>query len=132
MPRVDLDRALARDDRGLGGERLRGGGRERRALVVLGDAPRGPVDERARELDVGVRLRERVGDGLVRADRLAELRARLRVLDAEVERALRDAERLGRGGRPEAGCLLDVVEAAGRDPRSSTSPSPGTAATCPR
>ena len=62
---------------------------------LLGDAPRGPVDERARELDVRVRLRERVRDGLVGADRLAELLARLRVLDAEVERALRDAERLG-------------------------------------
>src|SRR5262249_56658831 len=48
------------------------------------------------ELDVGVRLRERMGHGLVRADRLAELDARLRVLDAEVERALRHAERLRR------------------------------------
>ena len=71
---VHLDRALARGDRRLGRERLRSGGGERRALVVLGDAPGGPVDERARELDVGVRLRERVGDGLVGADRLAELR----------------------------------------------------------
>ena len=33
------------------------------------------------------------------ADRLAELDARLRVLDAEVERALRDAEGLGRARR---------------------------------
>src|SRR5262249_25422325 len=39
---VRLDRALGRGDRGLGGERLRRGGRERRALVVLRDAPRGP------------------------------------------------------------------------------------------
>src|SRR5205823_4325380 len=72
--RVHLDRALARGDRGLGGERLGGGGGERRAptaaegggvfgpgaggfaagassLVLLRDAPGGPVDERARELD---------------------------------------------------------------------------------
>src|SRR5204863_9316458 len=70
---VCLDGALAGRDRGLGCEGFRRRGRERRALVLLGYAPRCPVDERARELDVGVRLRERVGDGLVRADRLGEL-----------------------------------------------------------
>ena len=107
---VHLDRALARGDRGLGGERLRGGRSERGAFVLLRDAPRGPVDERARELDVGVRLRERMGDGLVRADRLAELLACLRVLDAEVERPLRDAERLGGHRGPQARRLLDDVD----------------------
>src|SRR5262245_23178886 len=113
-PAVHLDRALAPNDRSLGGERLRRGGCERRALVLLRDAPRGPVDERARELDVGVRLREWVGDGLVRADRLTELLARLRVLDAEVERALRDAERLSGRSRAEAWRFLDGPQRACR------------------
>src|SRR3954453_10855893 len=72
---VHLDRALAGENCGLGGERLRGGGGDRRLLVVLGDAPGGPVGERAGELDVGVRVRELMGDGLVDADRLAELLA---------------------------------------------------------
>ena len=80
-PAVHLDRALARGDRRLGGERLRRGRRDRRLLVVLRDAPRRPVRERARELDVCVRVRELVRDGLVDADRLAELLARRRVLD---------------------------------------------------
>src|SRR6185437_6499360 len=39
-------------------------------------------------------------------DRLAELDARLRVLDAEVERPLGDAERLGRARRVEARSLV--------------------------
>src|SRR5262249_8228552 len=111
---VHLDRALARSDRGLGRERLGRGGGDRRALVLLGAAPRRPVDERTCELDVGVRLRERMGDGLVRADRLAELRAGLRVLDTEVECALRDAQRLGCGGRTEARRLLDRRQRARR------------------
>src|SRR5215475_4248675 len=80
-PAVHLDRALAGCDRRLRSERLRGGGGERRSVVLLRNAPGGPIDERARELDIGVRLCERMGDGLVGADRLAELDARLRVLD---------------------------------------------------
>src|SRR5207253_6377372 len=59
---VHLDRSLAGDDGGLGRERLRRGGRDGRALVVLGDAPGGAVDKGAGELDVGVRLREGMGD----------------------------------------------------------------------
>src|SRR3954463_9807413 len=48
-------------------------------------------------------------NGLVRADRLPELDAGLRVLDAEVERPLRDAERLGCCGGAEArGLVLDT------------------------
>src|SRR5262249_1727231 len=74
--------------------------------------PRGPVDERAGELDVRVRLRERVGHGLVRTDRLAELRARLSVLDAKVECALRDAERFGGGCCTKARRLLYGPERA--------------------
>src|SRR5215471_19960602 len=94
--RVHLDRALARRDGGLGGERFCGRGRDLCSLVLLRDAPGGPVDERPRELDVGVGLRQRVRDRLVGPDRLAELDSRLRMLDAEVERALGDAERLRR------------------------------------
>src|SRR5690242_12320178 len=41
-PAVHLDRALAGGDRGLGRERLRRGGCERRTVVLLGDAPRSP------------------------------------------------------------------------------------------
>src|SRR5262249_42238382 len=55
---VHLDRALASDHCRLGRERLRRGGGERRALVLLGHAPGRPVDEGAGQLDVGVRLRE--------------------------------------------------------------------------
>ena len=54
-----LDRPLARGDRRLRRERLRRRGRDRGLLVVLGDAPRGPVCERACELDVRVRVRQR-------------------------------------------------------------------------
>src|SRR4029079_6816636 len=103
---VCLDGSLAGRDRGLGGERLCRSGCERRALVLFRHAPRRPVDERARELDVGVRLREWVGDCLVRADRLAELDARLRVLETEVEGALRDAERLRGCGGAETGSFV--------------------------
>src|SRR4029079_1127993 len=109
-----LDGSLAGRDRGLGGERLCRSGCERRALVLFRHAPRRPGDERARELDVGVRLRKRVGDCLVRADRLAELDARLRVLETEVEGALRDAERLrGCGGAETGSFVLEAQEAAG-------------------
>src|SRR5215510_4218682 len=59
---VHLDRPLARGDRGLGRESLRRGGGDGSPLVLLGDAPRRAVDERACELDVGVRLREWMGD----------------------------------------------------------------------
>ena len=42
-PAVDLDRALAGGDGGLGGLRLRGRRGDRRVRLALGDAPRGPV-----------------------------------------------------------------------------------------
>src|SRR5439155_19398514 len=115
---VHLGRALARAERGFGRERLRGGRRGRSALVLLRYAPCGPVDERAGELDVGVRLRKRVRDRLVRPDRLPELLARRRVLDAEVEGALRHAERLCRRCGAEARGLskvaVDIRERASR------------------
>ena len=104
---VHLDRPLARRDRGLGRERLRRCGRSGRLRVALGHAPGGPVGERAGELDVGVRVGERVRDGLVDADRLAELLACARVLDAELECALRHADRLAgdrRAGARQVAC----------------------------
>ena len=57
----------------LGAERLGGGDGDGRLLVVLGDAPGGPVGERAGELGLDVRVGERVRDGLVGADLLPEL-----------------------------------------------------------
>src|SRR5581483_9949058 len=108
---VHLDRALARGDRGLDREGLRGSCGDGALLVVLGDAPRGPVGERAGELDVGVRVRELVRHRLIDADRLAELLARLRVLDAQLERALCNSERLGRHRRTQARRLLRPVAA---------------------
>src|SRR5436305_10674446 len=72
-------------------------------LVVFSDAPRRPVRERARELNVGIRVGELVRDRLIDADGLAELLAGRRVLDAELEHALRDpdgfARRRGTGAR---------------------------------
>src|SRR5215470_17166316 len=50
-----------------------------------------------------------MGDGLVGADRLPELRPCLRVLDTEIERSLCDSERLGCGGGAEAGRFSKVA-----------------------
>jgi hypothetical protein len=99
---VHLDRPLAGGDRGLGAERLRRGGRDSRLLVADRDRPGGPVGERARQLGGDEGVRERVRDRLVGADRLAELLPRRGVLDAELERLLRDADRLAGKRSPRA------------------------------
>src|SRR5438034_4727354 len=91
---VHLDRALACRDRGLRRVRLRRDGGKLGLTVILGDAPRGPVRERARELGLDVGVRELVRDRLVRAYRPAELLAAFRVLDTERERLAGDADRL--------------------------------------
>src|SRR5256885_12263603 len=80
-PAVDLDRALARRNGDVARVRLRGGDRDRCLLVAFGHAPGGPVRERPGELGLDVGVGERVRDGLVDADRAAELLARLRMLD---------------------------------------------------
>src|SRR6266545_4534686 len=115
-----LDRALDRGDPRVAAERLRGGDGERCVLVRLRDRPRRPVRERARQLRLDVCVREPVRHRLIRADRLAELLARLRVLDPELERLRRDADRLER----ERGELLllrrrlvEELRAAVRAPR---------------
>src|SRR5207253_7007039 len=95
----DLDRALARRDGRVAGVALGRGYRDRRLLVSLRDAPRSPVGKRARQLGLDVRVRELVRDSLVDADRTSELLARLRMLDAEIERLLPDADRLERQRR---------------------------------
>src|SRR6266702_1977150 len=92
----DLDRALAGCDGRVAGVALRRRYRNRRLLVALGDAPRRPVGERARQLGLDVRVREPVRDRLVDTDRTSELLARLRMLDAEIECLLRDADGLER------------------------------------
>src|SRR5207302_607583 len=91
---MHLDRALACGDRGLRGIRFRRARGELGLPVILGDAPRGPVRERARELRLHIRVGELVRDRLVRADRPAELLAAFRVLDPELERPARDADGL--------------------------------------
>ena len=80
------------------------------------------ASERASSTSVYV-LRELVRDGLVDADRLAELLARLRVLDAELERALRDADRLGGHRGAEARRLLDASADAAKRTRRVDGPS---------
>src|SRR5206468_6770764 len=99
---VHLDRALACRDRGLRRVRLRRARSELGLSVILGDAPRGPVRERARELRLDVGVRELVRDRLVRAYRPAELLAVLRVLDTERERLAGDTNRLEGEGRERA------------------------------
>src|SRR4029077_18159909 len=84
-PAVHLDRALAGRNRCLGRERLRGCGGDGPLLVALGDAPRRPVRARAGTVQVWVRVRELVRHRLIHADRLAELHAGRRMLDAELE-----------------------------------------------
>ena len=99
---MHLDRALARGDRGLACVRLGCRCGDRRLRVVFGDAPGGPVGERPRELQLEERVCELVRDRLIDTDRPPELLARLRVLDAELERAVADPERLGRQRRQRA------------------------------
>ena len=96
---MHLDRALARGDCRIAAVRLGRCDRELRLRVPLGDAPSGPVRERARELRLDVRIGEPVRDRLVDADRPPELLARLRVLDGELEHLLRDTGRLERERR---------------------------------
>jgi hypothetical protein len=96
---VHLDRALTGRDRRVRRIGLRGGGRDRRLLVLLGDAPGGPVGERARQLGLDEGVRQPVGDGLVDADLPAELLPLVRVLDRQLERLLADPDCLEREQR---------------------------------
>ena len=102
-PAVRLDGALAGRDRRLRRLGLRRGCRDCGVRLVVRDAPRRPPGERARELELEVRVRERVRDRLVGADDPPELLARPRVLDRELERPLADADRLEREDRERAG-----------------------------
>src|SRR4029077_7997923 len=61
---VHLDRALACRDGGLGRIRLRGDRAELSLPVILRDAPRRPVRQRAGELGLHIRVRELVRDRL--------------------------------------------------------------------
>ena len=61
------------------------------------ERPRGPVRDRPRALGLEEHLRARVRDGLVGADRAAELLALLGVVDGHAGDAGGDADRLGRG-----------------------------------
>src|SRR3954465_11054578 len=77
---VHLDRALAGGHGRVGAVRLRGGGGDGQLLVLPRAAPRGPGGEGAGQLGLDEGVRERVRDGLVDADRTAELDAVPRVL----------------------------------------------------
>src|ERR1700716_1432638 len=93
---MDLDRPLACRNRGLRRTRPR---RVRGVLgiaVILGDAPRRPVRERARELRLDIGVRELVRHGLVRADPPAELLTAFRVLHTEGEGLAPPADRPAR------------------------------------
>src|SRR5437870_4731503 len=96
---VGLDCVLADRDCDVARVRLGGGRRNPGFVVLLCHAPRSPVRERAGELGVGVAVGELVRDRLVDPDRLAELLARLGVLDGQLERPLRDADGLERERR---------------------------------
>ncbi len=118
---VHLDRGLADLDGRLAGERLRRRSCDRRLLVLLGDAPRRPERERARELEARVGVRERMGHRLVDADPLPELLAAGGVLDRVLERAPRDAAGLDRERRERP--VPDLLEDVG-----VREPAPGLAA----
>ncbi len=89
-----LDRALACADCGVRRLRLRRGRRDRRLGLVVGYAPGRPPRERAGELDLGERARQRVRHRLVGADPPPELLAVGDIGDAQLERAGGDADRL--------------------------------------
>src|SRR6476659_2374957 len=90
----DLDRLAGLAAGDGGGEELR-----LRALDGVRAAgllqARGAVAQRAGGLDVGLQVGELVGDRLEARDRAAEGAALLRVVRGDVERGLRDADRLG-------------------------------------
>ena len=81
-------------DRGVRRLRLRRGRRNGASGSSCGDAPGRPPRERAGELDLGERARERVRHRLVRPDPPPELLAVGDVGDAQLERAGGDADRL--------------------------------------
>src|SRR5438876_5294677 len=91
---MHLDRALACGHGGLRGIRLRRARGDLSLPVILGDAPRRPVRERAGELRLHIGVSELVRDRLVRADRPAELLAAFRVLDTERESLAGNADSL--------------------------------------
>src|SRR4029453_19008772 len=97
----DLDRLAGGPARRLRGEELGLG-----ALLGVREplllAPRGPVDEQARRIDLGRHVRELPLDGLELGDRLAKLLPLEGVVAREGERGLRDPERLRADPDPRA------------------------------
>ena len=93
---VDLERGARHAAPGLAGVGLGAGGGERGGLGLVVERPRRPQDGRPRPLDLEQHLRAGVRDGLVGADRAAELLALLGVGDRHLHRPLGDADRVGR------------------------------------
>ena len=94
---VDLQRAARDVDRRVGRVGLGAVGRHVGVLGVVVERPRRPVGDRARALGLEEHLRAGVRDGLVGADRAAELLALLGVLDRGLRHARGDADGLGGG-----------------------------------
>ena len=88
-----------------------------RLVVALGHAPRGPVGERASQLRQRVAVREPVRDGLVDADRLAELLTRLRVLDRRARARAATCRPLRARARRTRACVSGRTRPRRRSPR---------------
>ena len=89
---MDLDRVVRDARADLRGEQL-GLRRDEPEVAALVLEPGGSPDEAARRLDLGRHVGDHERHALERADRPAELLARLRVRDRRVERALGDPDR---------------------------------------
>ena len=103
-------------DRGVGRVGLRAVGGHERGLGVVVERPGGPVGDRARALGLEEHLRAGVRDGLVGADRAAELLALLGVVDGRAASPARRRRRTRPRPSPRSRARR------GRSRRSSSSP----------
>src|SRR5213593_2132865 len=97
---ADLDRLLGDLDRHLAGLQLRHRALRLLELAAVTALPQRPPYQCSRGLDLGRHVGEHERDRLVLDQRASELLALLGVLQGELERRPRDAERLGSDDRP--------------------------------
>src|SRR3990172_2650994 len=83
-------------DEGLGAEQL-GHGNFAQSILPVGDHPRGAPRQQARGIDLGLHVREHMGDRLVGPDRALELFAVFGILQGHVDYRLRAAVVARRG-----------------------------------